>query len=197
MQLLPLVATFLGAFFMMFWLDPAIALLAALLLPVYYLAMKLIGRRIRPITAAWIKSWSTTISLVQENLSLLLVIKAFIREPLEAQRFEKRNIDLLTWSKRKILIQSALSAAISLLAGVGLLLVLWIGLGHIESGRLEASSLVSLLLYAMLLNRPVSGLSSVYGSVMTTRGAAERLLELFAARPEPVGENLPPMKEVK
>ena len=36
-----------GAFLIMAWLDPVIALLAVLLLPVYFVAMKLVGRRIR------------------------------------------------------------------------------------------------------------------------------------------------------
>ena len=50
-QLLPLALTFLGAIVIMAWLDPLIALLAALLMPVYYLAMKILGRKIRPLTA--------------------------------------------------------------------------------------------------------------------------------------------------
>ncbi len=196
-QLLPLLATFLGAFLIMAWLDPVIAVLAALLLPVYYLATKIIGRRIRPITAAWIKSWSSMTSLVQENLGLFPAIKAFIREPLEAQRFEERNTELLTWSKRQILIQSILSPAIALLAGAGLLLLVWVGLGHIKSGRLETSSLVSLLLYAAMLTRPISGLANVYGNVMLTMGAAERLLEFFAVQAEPIDGNHPDIADVK
>jgi len=196
-QLLPLIATFLGAFVIMAWLDPVIALLAAVLLPVYYIAMKLIGRRIRPITASWIQSWSAMVSLVQENLGLLPAIKAFTREPLEAERFNTRNAELLTWSKKRILIQSVMSPAISLLAGAGLLLLLWVGFGHRESGQLETSDLVSLLLYAAMLTRPVSGLANVYGKVMLTRGAAERLLEFFAVQAEPIGDNKPPLSAVK
>jgi ABC-type multidrug transport system fused ATPase/permease subunit len=196
-KLLPLIATFLGAFLLMAWLDPVIALLAALLLPIYYLAMKIIGRRIRPVTVAWIKSWSAITSLVMENLGLLPAIKAFNRQPRERQRFEERNVDLLTWSKRQILIQSMLTPAIGLLAGAGLLLLLWVGLSHIESGRLEVSGLISLLLYAAMLTQPVSGLANVYGNVMLTRGAAERLLEFFAMQPEPLDDarpNLPPVR---
>ncbi len=195
--LLPLIVTFLGAFVIMALLDPVIALLAAVLLPVYYIAMKLIGRRIRPITASWIQSWSAMVSLVQENLGLLPAIKAFTREPLEADRFNTRNIHLLTWSKKRILIQSVMSPAISLLAGAGLLLLLWVGFGHVESGRLETSSLVSLLLYAAMLTQPVSGLANVYGQVMLTRGAAERLLEFFAVQAEPADDDKPPISNVK
>jgi len=45
--------------------------------------------------------------------------------------------------------------------------------------------MVSLLLYSALLTRPVSGMAGVYGSIQTARGAAQRLLEVFAVQPEP------------
>lgn len=64
-----------------------------------------------------------------------------------------------------------------------------------QSGALQPSDLVSILLYGMLITRPVSGLAGVYGSVQTARGAAERLIEAFAVRPEPDDEGtrqLPP-----
>jgi ABC-type multidrug transport system fused ATPase/permease subunit len=196
-QLLPLVLTFFGAFAIMAWLDPTIALLAALLMPFYYLAMKLLGRKIRPLTSAWIKSWSDMVSLVQENLGLIPAIKAFVREPLEAERFEGRNTEFLGLSRKQILVQSVMSPSISFLAGAGLLLLLWVGIRHVESGQLETSELVSLLLYAILLTRPISGLANVYGQVMQTRGAAERLLEFFTVRPEPLSQDKPPLAEIK
>jgi ABC-type multidrug transport system fused ATPase/permease subunit len=196
-QLLPLVLTFLGAFLIMAWLDPLIALLAALLMPVYYLAMKILGRRIRPITSLWIKSWSGMLSLVQENLGLIPAIKAFTREPLEAERFAEKNTDFLGLSRKQIMIQSIMSPAISFLAGAGLLLLLWVGISHVDSGKLDTGQLVSLLLYAILLTRPVSGLANVYGQVMRTRGAADRLLEFFAVQAEPVSSGKPSIGDIR
>jgi ABC-type multidrug transport system fused ATPase/permease subunit len=89
-----------------------------------------------------------------------------------------------------------MAPAISFLAGAGLLLLLWVGISHVQDGQLEPSQLVSLLLYAMLLTRPVSGLANVYGQVMHTRGAAERLLEFFGVQPEPVSQDQPPLGSV-
>jgi ABC-type multidrug transport system fused ATPase/permease subunit len=196
-QLLPLALTFLGAFLIMAWLDPVIALLAALLLPVYYLAIKILGRRIRPLTSQWIQAWSAMVSLVQENLGLIPAIKAFTRERLETERFQEKNRDYVGLSRQQILIESTMSPAISFLAGAGLLLLLWVGISHIESGRLEPSELVSLLLYAMLLTRPISGLASVYGQVMHTRGAADRLLDFFSVQPEPISQGKPRLGEIR
>jgi ABC-type multidrug transport system fused ATPase/permease subunit len=90
-----------------------------------------------------------------------------------------------------------MTPAISLLAGAGLLLLLWVGINHVQSGQLQTSELVSLLLYAMLLTQPVSGLAGVYGQVMHTRGAADRLLGFFAVQPEPIAADKPPINPVR
>jgi ABC-type multidrug transport system fused ATPase/permease subunit len=65
-----------------------------------------------------------------------------------------------------------------------------------ESGQLQPSELVSLLLYVVLLTRPLAGLANVYGQIMRTRGAAERLLEFFAEQPEPVDKATKPIEHV-
>ena len=72
----------------------------------------------------WVYAWSRMVSFVQENLGLLPVIKSFSREQLETQRFETHNSELLTFSKRQILLQSILAPAVSFLASAGLLLLL-------------------------------------------------------------------------
>ena len=196
-QILPLVLTFFTAFLIMAWLDPTIAVLAALMMPAYYIVMKLLGRKIRPLSSAWIKSRSGMIAFVSENLGLMPVIKSFVREPLESRRFDERNTELLAVSKRQIWLSSVLSPAVSLLAGAGSLLLLWVGISHMESGQLEPSELVSLLLYVVLLTRPLASLANVYGQIMRTRGAAERLLEFFAEQPEPADKATKPIENVK
>ncbi|MCP4009477.1 MAG: ABC transporter ATP-binding protein [Proteobacteria bacterium] len=191
--LLPLLLTFFGALFIMLRIDLQIALVAVLLLPAYFIAMKLIGRKIRPLATEWMHAWSRIISLVEENLGLLPVIKSFGREGLEAERFAERNTELLSLSRRQILVQSVLSPTVGLLAGVGLLLLFWLGIKRVVAGEITPAELVSLLLYARLMSGPISGLANVYSQVQRTRGAAERLLVFFAEQGEPFDAALPPL----
>lgn len=185
-QLLPQLFVLTGAMIMMVLLSPVIAGLALALMPVYFIAMKLVGRRIRPLSREWIDSWSALIARTEENLGLLPVIKAFTREAFETARFGDENEKLLVNARRQIMAQAILTPTVGFLAGAGLLLLLWVGLGQMESGRVDAAGLVSLLLYAMLLTQPISGLAGVYGQVMRARGAADRLLEFFSQQAEPV-----------
>jgi len=195
-QLLPQLLTLGFAFIVMFWLDPVIALVAALLLPAYTIVTKLLGRRIRPLSTAWIESWSGLVAFVNENLGLMPVLKAFAREPLESGRFAERNRELLDVSKKQIWLSSLLGPIVGLLAGAGALLLLWIGIRHLRAGVLQPSDLVTLLLYVMLLTGPLSALAGVYGQVMHARGAAERLLGFFGEQPEPLGRGQRPLAEV-
>jgi len=187
-HLLPLLFTIAGAFIMMWLIDTRIAILAIFLMPIYFVAIKLIGRRIRPLSRKLMDSYAEMMSFVEENLGLLPAIKVFLREPVEASRFATRNSRLLQTSKQQLVIQSVLSPAISFLAAVGLLLLLWIGSVRLESGQLTPADLVSLLLYAMLLTQPIGSLANVYGQLQRTRGAAERILNFLSVQPEPRGE---------
>ena len=186
-QLLPGIFTLLFAFLVMAWIDPLIAVVAALLVPIYTIATRLMARRIRPLSEAWIKSWSGLVAFVNENLGLMPVLKAFTREKYEMERFADRNRELLDVTREQIRITSILSPVVTLLAGAGALLLLWIGVQQMQSGEITPSELVTLLLYVMLLTGPMSVLANVYGQTMRTRGAAERILAFFKEIPEPTG----------
>jgi ATP-binding cassette, subfamily B, bacterial len=195
-QLLPALLTFIGALVLMAWMDPGIAVLAMLFLPAYMLAMKILGRQLRPLSRAWVDANSRVVSVVQENLDMLPAIKAFTREQHEQKRFDEANRQLLALSQRQLHIQSLLSPAISLLGAIGLVGLLWMGTAQIESGQLAPSQMVSLLLYAMLLMSPLGTLADVYGQLQRTRGSAERIIEFLGQQPEPADAGKRVLKRV-
>jgi ABC-type multidrug transport system fused ATPase/permease subunit len=196
-RLLPALLTFIGAFLLMAWLDGTIALVSILFIPVYVVAVKLLGRQLRPLSRAWVDANSDMVSLAQENLAMLPTIKAFTREDHEQQRFEAAISSLLRTSQQQLRVQAILSPVISLLGGIGLIALLWVGSAHIQSGRLEPAEMVSLLLYAMLLVTPLRTLADVYGQVQRTRGSAERIAEFLRLQPEPADEGTIILKAVK
>jgi ATP-binding cassette, subfamily B, bacterial len=190
-HLLPLLLTFGGAFIAMALISPAIATLALLLLPPYYLVLKIVGRQMRPLSRARIDAYSSLIAIVTENLAMLPAIKAFTRESEEQQRFDLQNQQLMSIWRRQLLIKSLLGPVVALVAGLGLILLLWLGGAAVASNQLSAAELVSLLLYAMLMSQPLRGLANVYGQLQTTRGAAERIMEFLGEAPEPDDDDLP------
>ena len=195
--LLPHFITFFGALILIFIIDPMIAVLVGFFVPLFFLVMKILGRKIRPISRAMIDEYAGTFSIAEENLNLLPVIKSFTREQIESNRFKEGNLRLLNLTARYLRIQSLMSPVVHFLAATGIILLLWITSAKIGTGQLTAAELVSLLLYGMLLTRPISGLADVYGQIQRTRGAAERLIEVFSTEPEPAETHQPSLQAVK
>lgn len=185
--LLPLLLTCVGALAMMLRIEPRIGLAVALLVPAVYLALKLVGRRLRPLGRAVADGYAQRTALVEQNLAMLPVVKAFSGEPEESRRFHAQSGALRTLQLRQARLQALIGPLMRVAAAAVVLALLWIGSRQVAAGALAASDLIGLLLYGLLLTQPVAELASVYGQVQGARGAAERLLLAFGQAPEPRG----------
>ena len=183
--ILPQLLTLTGAMIMILLIDPLIAVIVAILIPLFYLIMKIVGRRLRPLSQQLTEQYSETFAIAEENLKLIPVIKSFTREQLESTRFNASNQRLMLLYRQYHRIQSAITPLVQFVAAAGILLLLWITSEKYLANTIDAGELVSLLLYGMLLTRPIAWLADVYGQIQSTRGAAARLVELFSTRPEP------------
>ena len=197
LSVVPLVFTVAGALFFMFRLQPRLAGLVTLAIPLFYLLLKVVGRRLRPLAARLQDEHAASIAMAEENLGMLPAIKAFTREPEESVRFRSQIERILHLTRRQLRIHAALDPAVQLIAAAGIVLVLWLTGTALLGGRMTPAEVVSFLLYAQLLTRPVAGLADVYGQTQTARGALSRLLAAFEAPPEPtadLGRPLPPVR---
>jgi len=193
----PLLFTVAGAVFFMFRLEPVLAALAAFLIPLFFLLLKIFGRRIRPLAAQLGEEHATAIAIAEENLGMLPAIKTFTREEQESARHRRQIDRIRTLTAKQLKIEAALGPAIQFIAAAGIVLVLWLASGAMTGGKLTPAELVSFLLYAQLLTRPVAGLADVYGQTQTVRAAMLRLSHALDQTPEPpanVGATLPPLK---
>ncbi|MBK7119968.1 MAG: ABC transporter ATP-binding protein [Comamonadaceae bacterium] len=136
-----------------------------------------------------------SVAIAEENLSMLPAIKTFTREPLESARYRDKIESILHLSNQERLIYAALGPGVQFLAAAGMVLVLW-QLSGPMAGRTPAE-IVSFLLYATLLTRPVSALADVYGQTRQAQGALERLSAALTELPEPAdagGQTLPQVR---
>lgn len=188
LALVPLLFTAGGAVILMFRIRPTLALLAVVLIPLFYLLMKIVGRRMRPLAAQLQEEYATAIAIAQENLGMLPAIKTFTREPQESARYREQIGRIFRLNVRQRQIYAALEPASQLIAAVGIVLVLALASTDLIDGRLAPAQLVSFLLYAALLTRPVAGLADVYGQTQMARGAFARLRLAMDEPPEPAGD---------
>jgi subfamily B ATP-binding cassette protein MsbA len=195
--IVPLLFTAAGAVVLMHRLQPAFAVLAVILIPLFFLLLKVFGRRVRPLAAALQEEQATAIVIAEENLGLLPAIKTFTREPQESSRYRRQIGRVVRLGTQQRRINAALGPAVQLVAAAGIVLVLWLASGALSRGSLTPAELVSFLLYAQLLTRPVSGLADVYGQTQHARAALARLRQAMDEPPEPpahAGTKLPRVK---
>ncbi len=184
LPLLPLLFTLIGALAMMLHLAPAIAVTVAVLMPLMFLALKLVGRRLRPMSHASAEAWAAQSSLAEQNLESLALIKAFGTEPAERANFRDRADAVYAADLRLAKLQGAINPAVYVIGAGAILLLLGSG-GHvIIRSEMRMGELVSVFLYGMVLVGPVGSLASVYGSTMAAMGSLRRLSDALNAAPE-------------
>ena len=194
LQMIPLLLTVAGAVVIMFRTDPLLGVMIAVLIPLFYLLLKIIGRRLRPLASQIQAEHAAAVGIAEENLGMLPAIKTFTRESEESQRYRTQIQRIVQLSMTQQKIYAALEPAIQFVAASTVVLILWMASERVGAGSMTPAELVSFLLYAALLTRPVSALASVYGQTQQTRGTLERLQSVLTESPEPIfrgGRELP------
>lgn len=180
-RLLPLLVSVAGALVLMARIDSRLTLLVLSVVPMFFVVMKVMGRRLRPLSNELQQAYADAMAVAEENLHMLPAIKTFTREPLESARYRAQVDRIVHLSRQERLIYSAMGPTVQFLAAAGMVLVLWLlGTGQ---GRSPAD-MVSFLLYAAVLTRPVGALADVYGQSRQVRGALQRLGEVLLEAPE-------------
>lgn len=188
----PLVLTFFGAWILMLRIDWFLAGLAGLLVPLFFIVVKLLGRQVRPLSKEVSEAHASAVATAEENLSLLPIIKAFTREREASKHYQKRSQRVFALSNRLHLILNTLHPIMGFLSASGIVVLLWLA-----STELPPAALVSFFMYGLLLVQPMSGLAATWGETQHARAAVERLNEVFRVQPEPISSSaraLPPVK---
>ena len=195
LSVLPLFLTLAGAALLMLRIDARLTLLVLVMVPLFYLLLKVLGRRLGPLSNQLQQAQADAVAVAEENLTMLPAIKTFTREPLESARYRQQIARIVRLSNDERLIYAALGPSVQFLAAAAMVLVLWL-LGSVEQGHTPAE-MVSFLLYAALLTRPISSLADMYGQTRQAHGALQRLGDVLREPPEPspgAGHTLPPVR---
>lgn len=177
--------TAIGACILLFWLDPTLALIVPLIVPAFYIAMRLIGRRLRGLSQRVQQSAARLIELAERDLELTPAIKAFAAEETYARGYADQAESLRRTSFERSRITLSLAPAIALIAALGAVALVMFAARDLASDAKSPADLFAFLLYAALLTRPVGTLAGIYGELQVARGALARLEAVFEHPPEP------------
>jgi len=117
--------------------------------------------------------------LLREQITGVRVVRAFVREPLETERFATANQDLTTVAIRAGRWQALMFPTVMLVANVASVAVLWFGGHRVESGEMQIGALTAYLSY--LLQIVMAVMMGTFMMMMIPRSAvcADRMMEVL------------------
>jgi ATP-binding cassette subfamily B protein/subfamily B ATP-binding cassette protein MsbA len=175
-----------GAAVILFTIDPMIALAVPLLVPAYYIALKLIGRRLRGLATRRQEAEAAIYAAAEQDLAILPATKAFAREATRLAAYEARLEEARDLSYREARVYAGMGPTLSLITAIAAVALVLTAGRSVASEAMTPSELFSFLLYAALLTRPVGSLANLYGQLQTAKGTLARLQRVLG-EPEEEG----------
>jgi ATP-binding cassette subfamily B protein len=124
--------------------------------------------------------------VLQENLVGVRVVKAFAREPYEAQRYTQANQNLFDLNLTVGRLFATAIPLVFLIANLSSLAVYWIGGFQAIAGHLSVGRLVAFANYMMMAFFPMLMLGMIMAMISQAGASAERVFEILDAQSEVV-----------
>ena len=187
-------AMLIFAMVMSFRINKEIAAIFLAVIPILGIGLYLIIRRVHPVFTRVFKTYDALNGVVQENLSGIRVVKNFVREEHEIEKFDGisgkiyKDFSLAEriMSLNNPLMQSCIYAC--------MILVSWLGAKQIVIGTMSTGNLMSFFTYIMQILSSLMMLSMVFVMITMSRASAERIVEVLEEQsditngPDPVYE---------
>jgi ATP-binding cassette, subfamily B, bacterial len=172
--------TLVGMIGVMLYINWRFTLIALSVAPVLLVVVYTFTRQIKKASRAVRKKQSELVSVVEEALTSVRVVKAFAREDYEQKRFESESLGNVEIALQARGIKAKLSPFVETIVAVGTCLVLWYGAHLVLAGRLSAGVLVVFLLYLGRMYKPMRELSKMTDTISKALVGYERIKEVLA-----------------
>jgi subfamily B ATP-binding cassette protein MsbA len=121
------------------------------------------------------------LSIVQEGLTSIRVVKAFAQGAFERQRLDAKSLESVEAGLRARRLRALLPSVVTLLVATGTAAVLWFGARLVLAGAMTAGALVVFLAYLARLFAPIQTLARTSTTVAQATVGLERVRELLAS----------------
>lgn len=187
----------IGSIVAMLWLDWKLTLFTFCTFPVVLWFMDYFGKKIRKNGGEIQECTAELTSVLQETVSSARVIKSFVREDYETNKFDNQNKENFYANMKNIKLNSLLTPTVEFVAAVGVTVVMWYGGRSVIDGDITAGALVAFLVYAVNIANPIKRLTKVAASIQKALAAGERVFGVLdlpeAIKEIPNAKVLPPV----
>jgi ATP-binding cassette subfamily B multidrug efflux pump len=159
--------------------DAQLSWLIAVCVPVLLVAVGLIVTRMVPLFRKMQVRIDAVNRVLREQLTGIRVVRAFVREDMEASRFGKANDDVTDVALRAGRLMALMFPVVMLVMNVSSVAVIWFGSFRIEDGSMQVGTLIAFLSYLMQILMSV--MMATFMAVMIPRASvsADRIGEVL------------------
>ena len=159
--------------------DIGLAWLMLVSVPVLIIAIGLIIRKMVPQFRVMQTRVDTVNRVLREQIAGIRVVRAFVREPYEAHRFEVANTDLTATAVRAGRLMASIFPVVMLVLNASSVAVLWFGASRVGSGQIQIGALTAFLSYLMQILMSVMMATFMLMMVPRATVCAERIAEVL------------------
>ena len=164
---------------MAFLVNAHISLIFLAMAPVLGIGLYLIVRNIQPIFLTVLKTYDRLNTVVRENLRGIRVVKAFVREDFEIDKFRGVSSEICATFTRAERLLAFNQPLMQFCLYTCMLLLSWTGARLIVADGMTTGQLMGLFTYAMQILMSLMMLSMVLMMLTVSRASAERIVEIL------------------
>ncbi|MBM3321410.1 MAG: ABC transporter ATP-binding protein [Candidatus Eisenbacteria bacterium] len=189
--------TFAFGLALMISIDLRLTLLSLLPFPFLSIVVNRLGKAMHIRFERIQEQYADLTAHVQENLSGIRVVKAFVREKDEIERFRRLNLEFIRRNMDLVKVWGLFFPVMSFLTGIALVIVLWVGGLRVVGGGLTLGGFVAFTSYLAMLAWPAIALGWVLNLVQRGAASMGRIGAILDEKPAIVsgeGRDAPPVR---
>ena len=191
------VTVLLGIAAILLWMNAALALVVFAVLPVLVLFVEVLKKFIRETNREIRRKLARINAFLQEHVSGVAVVKAFVQEEKSVRQFDALNEDYAAENVRLTNFYSFYFPGVELFSSVAVALLLWRGGLQVLSGAITFGTLVAFLEYAQKFFNPIKDMSDKYNILQSALASCERIFHILDSEIAPEYMPALPAREEK
>jgi ATP-binding cassette, subfamily B, bacterial len=176
--------TVVGMIYVTARIDWTLSLVALVIAPVLFLLTRSYRRPLRGRYSKVKEIETYSLSVIQEVLSAIRVVKAFGKEDYEHERFVRHSREGMKARLRLAVFQAGFDLFVGLTTATGTALVLFVGIRHVQTGLITLGELLVVMAYLALLYAPLRTISNKAADIQASLASAERAFKLLDEQPD-------------
>lgn len=174
---------FIGGTIMMLSMAKSFGMIIAVALPVEAVIVIMIMRHANPLYAIVAKKLDSVNSVMQENVTGARVVKAYVREKHEEQRFDTANMGLTESNLKVQELIALLSPLLMVIMNFSVVAVIYLGGWQVEAREMKVGEVMAAITYLTQVLHGIMMISMMFQTLARASASGKRILEVLETEP--------------